>query len=812
MAEPPRGNPGAPASDSTAPTRDGSSVSAKGAVGQPARVGRAAVAARRNRLWAFPTLGFVFAALVVATAPRLDRADALRVPAGLTWDGPEITLARPVAVPDPEAADDMRRRIERRHSKVFLFDPRMEAEARTRIQRLMAITRSMPENMPDGQAAALLRQRALKDAGAAIAPETAETLLRDRDDARLDADLATLLRQVAGRGLVEDRPLVDAARSSGRLTVRSLAAPTTSALTTPGTGGGAGAGMVSAPPMATAADDDITSVFQAGAVLGYPAETFKFLESSGLPGFRLTSGRAAAYTDILRQVLRPNLAFDAAETNVRLRAALGAVDPVRSLATGQRLLTRGDRVTPFQAAAMAVVADETRRDDLLRALGAVICTTLVVAFVALYMRQFHRDLGFTPRTVLMVAMPVVAALGIGRLAVNLGAGPVLGAYAFPAGAVGMLGVMLVDARFALVLTVAACALFGVANGLQFPYAFACLAGGLTGVGGLARLKERDEVYSTGLAVALTNVASFLAVGLLVDPSAIRVQTGVRMAGAAANGFACLALVFLSIRFVFEPLFRITTDIGLLKLVSGRHPLLRAMQEKAPGSFQHSMNVAELAEAAADAVGARALVVRAGAYFHDVGKMLKPKYFTENQTTPEERGIHRKLSPNMSTLIIRNHVRDGAALARNHRLPDLVVDIVRQHHGSGLIQYFHNEALKRADDPDLVLEEDFRYPGPKPQTVEAGIVMLADVVDATSTARFGGAGTVDEADIRRLVNDAVADKFHDGQLDECDLTLADLQKIRESLAKGLLVRYHTRIDYQPAAPRTREKPAAEPAAV
>lgn len=247
---------------------------------------------------------------------------------------------------------------------------------------------------------------------------------------------------------------------------------------------------------------------------------------------------------------------------------------------------------------------------------------------------------------------------------------------------------------------------------------------------------------------------------------------------------------------FEHFFGIVTDVRLLELTGIHQPILKEFEEKAPGSYQHTLNVSKLADAAAVTIGARYLLARAGAYYHDIGKMTKPKYFTENQVTPEDKKLHSKLSPHMSTLIIKNHIREGMEIAKKNKLPQIIIDFIPQHHGTGLIKYFYIQAkqnFEHSDSADAVREDDFRYPGPKPQSIEAAIVMLADAVEATVTSKLSKP-FLKEDDIRRVVRDTISDKFNDGQFDECDLTLKDLHTISESFVKTFLSRFHQRIDY------------------
>jgi cyclic-di-AMP phosphodiesterase PgpH len=243
----------------------------------------------------------------------------------------------------------------------------------------------------------------------------------------------------------------------------------------------------------------------------------------------------------------------------------------------------------------------------------------------------------------------------------------------------------------------------------------------------------------------------------------------------------------------ESTFGVVTDISLLEMSDVSHPLLTELVQRAPGTYNHSMTVASIGEAAADAIGANGLLVRVGAYFHDIGKMLKPKYFIENIKKGDE-SRHEHLAPAMSTLIIIGHVKDGVDLARQHNLPRQIIDFIEQHHGTTLVEYFYNAAIKQSDlHPDHRTDADeslFRYPGPKPQTREAGVLMLADTVESASR-------TLSEptpASIENLVHKITMKKLLDGQFDECSLKLSEIHTIEESLIKSLIGIYHGRIKY------------------
>ncbi|MFL6526966.1 MAG: HDIG domain-containing metalloprotein, partial [Chthoniobacterales bacterium] len=266
--------------------------------------------------------------------------------------------------------------------------------------------------------------------------------------------------------------------------------------------------------------------------------------------------------------------------------------------------------------------------------------------------------------------------------------------------------------------------------------------------------------------------------------------------------------------IFEHLFQVTTDISWLEASDLNHPLLRRMTIEAPGTYHHSLVVAQLAEAAAEAIGANPAIARVSSYFHDIGKLVKPDYFTENMNF--ERNPHDDLAPSMSALIIISHVKEGVDLALKHKLNQQTIDIIQEHHGTSLVYYFYKRALQqqedaraggkimnmRQEDVPEVSEESFRYPGPKPQTKESAIVSLADMIESASRSLEKPT----PAKVEQLVNDLIAQRIADRQLDECDLTLRDVATIAERFRFTLTTMLHTRIAYPkpetktPAVPR------------
>jgi len=311
---------------------------------------------------------------------------------------------------------------------------------------------------------------------------------------------------------------------------------------------------------------------------------------------------------------------------------------------------------------------------------------------------------------------------------------------------------------------------------------------------LRRIKSRLVMVKAGFLVATVSFYAVWSTSVIQaegNGEAWRnlaiIVTGLKFAGWS---LVCCYLVAGSLPFI-EQAFGIVTDISLLELTAVSHPLLQELARRAPGTYNHSMTVASLAEAAAEAIGANGLLTRVGAYFHDIGKMLKPEYFIENMTEGSE-NHHKSLAPAMSTLIIIGHVKDGLELAEENNLPEPLVNFIEQHHGTTLVEYFYHEATRKADVDHRTdaSESTFRYPGPKPQTRETAVLMLADAVESASR-------TLKEPTPKRvqsLVHEITMKRLLDGQFDECNLQLNEIRIVEESLIKSLLAAHHGRVRY------------------
>lgn len=519
------------------------------------------------------------------------------------------------------------------------------------------------------------------------------------------------------------------------------------------------------------------------------------------------------------KLVRVNLAYSPDRTKKAEEQALAKFKPeFQTFEEGKTIIEGGTVPSALERQALETYNKRIRYYRLARLSACLALALGMVLFLLLYARRFRPMMGFRTKTIVLVGIPQLVVLGVGRVWMTLLGGRYDGlagydpaGYLFPTALIGMLGVILLDTELAILLALMGSVLVGLATNLSFHHALVALFGGLAGVASLHNLRERGQIIRGAVLIAVVNTLAIGVLRFIAEPSQIYYAAAI---WGPVNALVLAYPLAIAMFPIFERVFGVATDLRLLELTGVQNDLLRQVEENAPGTYQHSLNVAKLAEAGADAIGANYLLVRAGAYFHDVGKALKPRYFSENQISSEERRVHEKLTPYMSCLIIRNHVKEGIEVARRAGLPEQVIDFIPQHHGTCLIKFFYHAAIRQYEESESaepVREEDFRYPGPKPQTVEAAIVMVADSVEATATSRLNRP-RIDEDDIRRLVRDTIQDKFSDGQFDECHLTLRQLHEIREAMVRTLVGRFHHRIDY-PAAPDAPAKLATkEPAAV
>lgn len=364
-------------------------------------------------------------------------------------------------------------------------------------------------------------------------------------------------------------------------------------------------------------------------------------------------------------------------------------------------------------------------------------------------------------------------------------------FALPYATGGILLQVVLGLRYGLVFAISFAvitSLYSPGQALVFPLVIstnlvACLS--------LSRVRSRSAYFRAGLYIGLVSMAFALS-SLLMDGAGSTGDVLVRVLGACVSGILC---TILSAGFtpVLEYVGGYVTDMRLIEMATLDHPLLKDLSVQAPGTWNHSMVMGMMAESAADAVGANTVLARVASYFHDVGKVKKPLYFVENQLNGENR--HDKLSPSMSALIIRSHVKDGLELARKHKLPAVIQDMIAQHHGTSVIEYFYEKALKEAEAQGEVVDKGhYTYPGPRPQTREAGILMLADGIEAASRTLSEPSADRIQGMVQKMINKV----FASGELNECDLSLSDLHLIAKCFTRVLTGIHHQRVAYSEPA--------------
>jgi putative nucleotidyltransferase with HDIG domain len=364
-------------------------------------------------------------------------------------------------------------------------------------------------------------------------------------------------------------------------------------------------------------------------------------------------------------------------------------------------------------------------------------------------------------------------------------------YGIPVAAGGMLVSIFLGPQIAMIFSfiVSVCCSFLMENSLQFFIYFSI--GSLTAAHGMIHCKERGTQIRVGLLVGLVNMGVIIAINMFNETLFSAMAPMDLLFGIMGGIF--VGIIGTGLSPLIEMIFGYTSNIKLLELMSVDQPLLKELMVQAPGTYHHSVLVSNLAEAGAEAINANYLLAKVSGYYHDIGKLKKPLYFVENETGAESR--HGKLAPSMSALILISHVRDGVELAKQHKLGQSIIDIIKQHHGTRLISFFYEKAKRLKGTDSSTKVDDFRYPGPKPQTKEAGLVMLADTVEAAARTLVDPTPARVQGMVQKIMNNV----FSDGQLEECELTLKDLHKIANSFTKILNGIFHHRIEYpEPAA--------------
>ncbi|MDY6872350.1 MAG: HDIG domain-containing protein [Chloroflexota bacterium] len=517
--------------------------------------------------------------------------------------------------------------------------------------------------------------------------------------------------------------------------------------------------------------------------------------------FSFPQDQANIVVDLVEPFIVPNSLYSAEQTDAAVTEARQSVDPViRSLIAGETLVRRGQIIRDVDWEALqryGLIQASNRIENII---GAGVLTILSAVLVGLYFRFRERASGYGMKSILLIALTFLIFLAAGRfLIIDRTILP----YIYPLAAFGLTLSIIFNFEVATFLSVilGVMTAYGMPNGLDLTiyYLLPTILGMLT----LGKAKRIAAFFGGGLTVGLGGAAIILAYRL---PDTVTDWIGIAtLAGAALINGLSAAAVTLFLQYVFSQVLGTTTALQLLDTSRPDHPLLQRLLRNAPGTYQHSLQVSNLAEQAAEAIGADGLLVRVGAIYHDCGKSQNPQFFIENQIQ-EKINPHDDIDPLTSAQTIISHVTDGVELARKYHLPSRIIDFIREHHGTMYTHYQYTQAVKDAGGPEHVDKSLFTYPGPRPQSRETALLMLADGTEARARAEV----PKDEEALRSLIDTVFAFYEQNKQLDDTNLTLKDLQMAKESFYRTLKGTYHPRVKYPALGTKTKpvEKQAEE----
>ncbi len=507
--------------------------------------------------------------------------------------------------------------------------------------------------------------------------------------------------------------------------------------------------------------------------------------------FRDDDLAGAAFRALVTAFLEPNLVYDRVTTERAEATEIASVSPVaRRVLPNENIVEGGHRITPdvvqmlgaLQAELESRRGMDARWKSGIAVAGRVLLSAAILVFCIVYIR-LHRPRVYADTGKLML-LAITALVVFGSAAVVLNAIQ-LPWLLIPVAAGSMVVSLLIDAQLGVFFTLVSVVMLALNAGLGLDFVAGSLVGGFTGVYAVQRVRHRSEVFRALLLVSMAYVFTVSALAMMRGDLGLDMVTD---SGWALVNAALSTVIAITLMPILEVVCGVTTDLRLLELSDLNRPLLKRLMLEAPGTYHHSMVMGTLVEAGCEQVGANSLLGRVMCYYHDIGKVQKPEYFIENiAMNPRARNPHDRLTPSMSCLILESHVREGVQLAKEHKLPEVLIDAIREHHGTSEMAFFYQKA--KAADPN-VDRDDFRYPGPRPRSKETATVMLADGVEAASRVLTDPK----PSRIRGLVTRIIESRVEAGELEECGLTLADLARIREAFVLVLTGMFHGRVRY------------------
>ncbi|KGM97905.1 phosphohydrolase [Clostridium novyi A str. 4552] len=477
-------------------------------------------------------------------------------------------------------------------------------------------------------------------------------------------------------------------------------------------------------------------------------------------------------------VIKPNFFYDEAKTNELKTEARKAVQPV-VIKKGQTIVKEGEPITQRD---IIILKDLGLLDNNTNVYVYLIVVALVAFVMFLqwfYIYRYFKEIYDDYKKLILLSILTCISIVFARTL------SIISPFLIPLACVPMLFALLINYKVAITYNVINCILISAVVQFNIEITLLAILNSILGAIALKKLQQRNDILYASIFIGAMSVVLTLTVGFLLSNNVLEV---LRKAGFSFIGSITSAILTVGFLPFFESTFDIVTTIKLLEISNPNHPVQKRLLLEAPGTYHHSVLVANLAEVAAEQVGGNPVLARVSAYYHDIGKIKRPMFFKENQLGGDN--PHDKINPNLSTLIITSHVKDGVEMAKEYKLPQVIKDAIQQHHGTSLVKYFYITAKNNSEKPEEINEEDFRYQGPIPESKEIAILMLADSVEAAvRSIKEPTKGKIEE-----MVNNIIKARLNEGQLDNCDLTLKDLEKIRKSFLKTLSGIYHQRIEY------------------
>jgi len=692
----------------------------------------------------------------------------------------EIKSTQDLLVEDEKSTQEKQAEVDRSVLSIYDFDPMFLSDAENRIRTTFgSLAASFQRGEKENNQIGLRRKEWESTLRLPLTPKEWQALEKERFNPAIGEAALKLIAPVLKKGVVNDKDLLDPDADRG-IVIRNIQTREE---------------RKSFPPF---------------GFFDFKEAKAKVRSQADLPSPIKGKELSPIILKMAEHFLIPNLTFNKDETEKKKAMARENVKPVYfQVKRGEVILRAGDRVYEEHLLKIRALKKAQERTHLLAMIiGMGLLTFLILASLYQFSTQNIRKIALSQKDLLFLSttlLGLIAFLKLFQLMTDVLGGEFFSIpsssylYLFPIATGAMLIRIVLNSEVAIVFSLLACYFSAALMGNQLFYFIFTFVGSVIGAHKVAQCEQRSILLKAGLTIGGFNILMILSYNLISgNPFKMTLLSDLVM---GFLGGVLASVLVLGIAPIIESLFGYTTDIKLLELANMDHPILKDLILQAPGTYHHSIIVGSLVEGAAKSIAANPLLARVSAFYHDIGKLKKPLYFIENVGGEENK--HDHLAPTMSSLILISHVKDGVEMARENRLGERIGHIIQQHHGTSLISYFYQKA-KEKENPEMesIDEKDFRYPGPKPQTKEAGIVMLADSVEAASRALTEPTPARITSLVQRITNNI----FLDGQLEECELTLKDLQKIQESFNRILTAFFHQRIDYptstSPDSPKKR----------